>query len=110
MLDKSINNIDCSQIKGTTDNKNISPISNDTAIAYLANQNQLETIVCDAEIKIQKLTSDLDAKITPFEVVFSIVIILFVSGWSDRHGKRKFCLILPTFGFIASNLGMKNYE
>lgn len=108
MLDKSIKQIDCSRIKEKVDKKNNIEISkNSTASANAIQFNQLEINVCDAEIKIQKLMSDLDAKITPFEVIFSIVVILFVSGWSDRYGKRKFCLILPTIGFITSNFGMK---
>lgn len=102
MLDKSINQIDCSRIEAKTDKEN-NLTTSENGIYF----NQLEINVCNAEIQIQKLMSDLDAKITPFEVVFSIVVILFVSGWCDRHGKRKFCLILPTIGFIASNIGMK---
>lgn len=108
MLDKSISHIDCSRVQAKMIKESESNVHADRSdpVANVSDFDQLERDVCRAEIESQKLMSDLDARITPLEVFFSIIVTLFLGAWSDRHGKRKLCLILPSFGFLASLLSV----
>lgn len=34
------------------------------------------------------------------------VLILFVGSWSDRHGRRKPCMLLPIVGELLTSIGL----
>lgn len=119
MIDKSINNIDCVEVRARKSDTN-ETIDLDHDLAYNASyikayngselidlnisesKSDLEEQVCKAEIDSQILDSALNVYTAPFDTVFGILMILFAGGWSDKKGKRKPCMLLPLIGETAS--------
>ncbi|KAG4076448.1 hypothetical protein HA402_005891 [Bradysia odoriphaga] len=119
MIDKSINNIDCVEVRGRKSDTN-GTIELDHDLMYNSSYNKayngselinlnisdtksyLEEQVCKAEIDSQILDSALNVYTAPFDTVFGILMILFAGGWSDKKGKRKPCMLLPLIGETAS--------
>lgn len=79
--------------------------------ACRVNLNYNETI-CDAlhnretanysmeEIEIQKLVARMTGWKMALTSAFPCLLILFFGSWSDRHGKRKPCIMIPLVGQI----------
>lgn len=128
MIDKTKNNIDCPQFREKMREENVihlymdrSQVLNDThylnGTSILPDENSsrnttilfdvtaLEKNVCHAEIESQRLDTRLNAFTSPFDSFFGIVMILFAGGWSDKHGRRKPCMLIPLLGELASLIG-----
>lgn len=132
MIDKSKNNINCpefrekmhqekeihlysdrSQVLNDTHYFNGTSIlseNNPLNITVLFDLTELEHDVCHAEIESQKLDTKLNAITSPFDSFFGIIMILFAGGWSDKHGRRKPCLLIPLLGEFASLIGMEEVD
>lgn len=79
--------------------------------ACRVNLNFNET-VCDAlrdrqtanypleEIEVQKLVARMTGWKMALTSAFPCLLILFFGSWSDRHGKRKPCIMIPLVGQI----------
>lgn len=79
--------------------------------ACLVNLNYNQT-VCDAlrlrdtanykteEVEIQKLVARMTGWKMAITSAVPCLLILFFGSWSDRHGKRKPCILIPLFGQI----------
>ncbi|KAJ2947156.1 hypothetical protein O0L34_g16514 [Tuta absoluta] len=71
--------------------------------------------ICDALIKrtgnhtneereIQKLISSIDIWRGVLKTAIPCIMIIFLGSWSDRTGKRKFCILLPIFGELLTSI------
>ncbi|KAL5279854.1 hypothetical protein ACFFRR_004082 [Megaselia abdita] len=58
--------------------------------------------VCQAHIETLKITSGYYAIRGPIGSIFSVIILLFAGGWSDRFNLRKPLLYVPFIGEILS--------
>lgn len=125
MIDKSLNDINCVTFHETIKPKNElhlfidrTQVINDThwingSTILSDGENKtikfditkLEQDVCDAEIQSQKLDSKLNAITSPFDSFFGVIVILFAGGWSDKHGKRKPCMLISMIGEGLSLIG-----
>ncbi|KAF5269815.1 hypothetical protein FQR65_LT05861 [Abscondita terminalis] len=78
---------------------------------------QLDEKICDAlssrnismyndtdEIYVQKFVASLYAWKNVVQSLLPAVLLLFLGSWSDRHQRRKPCIILPIFGEAVSSL------
>lgn len=52
------------------------------------------------EIEVQKLVARMTGWKMALTSAFPCLLILFFGSWSDRHGKRKPCIIIPLVGQI----------
>ncbi|KAJ6636395.1 Proton-coupled folate transporter [Pseudolycoriella hygida] len=118
MIDKSINNIDCVEVRGRMKSDTNESMELDHDLFYNTTRiksfngsevvdlkftlTDLEEDVCKAEVDSQILDSALNVYTAPFDTVFGILMILFAGGWSDKKGKRKPCMLLPLIGETAS--------
>lgn len=122
MIDKSINRIDCVDVRSKLNARNYSGFEElslgDANIDQLVHDpmynvteglSELEIEVCHAEVDSQILDSELNVYTSPFDSVFGILMILFAGGWSDRTGRRKPCMIIPLVGELAALIGEERY-
>lgn len=58
------------------------------------------------ESEVQKLTASMAGWKTFIQSALPAVIILFVGSWSDRHGCRKPCMLLPIIGEFLTAVGL----
>ncbi|KAJ1519546.1 hypothetical protein ONE63_004825 [Megalurothrips usitatus] len=58
------------------------------------------------EAEVQKLTASMAGWKTFIQSSLPAVLILFVGSWSDRHGRRKPCMLLPIVGELLTSLGL----
>ncbi|XP_034241434.1 proton-coupled folate transporter-like isoform X2 [Thrips palmi] len=77
-----------------------------------------DDVVCDAltarmttnytleEAEVQKLTASMAGWKTFIQSSLPAVLILFVGSWSDRHGRRKPCMLLPIIGELLTSIGL----
>lgn len=54
----------------------------------------------DEEVAIQKLVARMTGWKMAINSAVPCLLILFFGSWSDRHGKRKPCILIPLFGQI----------
>lgn len=54
---------------------------------------------------VQKLVSNMYAVKNVIQSFLPSVILLFLGSWSDRHRRRKPCIVLPVFGEAMSTIG-----
>lgn len=54
----------------------------------------------DQEVEIQKLVARMTGWKTAINSTVPCLLILFFGSWSDRHGKRKPCILIPLCGQI----------
>lgn len=77
------------------------------------------TSICDAmavhnetgyakedEAIVQKYVASAMAYRSILQSVIPTILVLFLGSWSDRHQKRKPCIILPLFGEVVLVLGL----
>lgn len=57
------------------------------------------------EQETQKIVASINGYKSILQSVLPILILLFLGSWSDRHAKRKPCMILPLVGEIGTTLG-----
>jgi hypothetical protein len=78
----------------------------------------LQTEVCDAltarnasgynqtdEIVVQKLVTTMNVWKSVVQSLIPSMLLLFLGSWSDRHQRRKPCMILPIVGEICTCVG-----
>ena len=56
--------------------------------------------------QVQRLTASMAGWKTFIQSALPAVIILFVGSWSDRHGRRKPCMLFPIVGEFLTSLGL----
>lgn len=118
MIDKSINGIDCVDVRSKLNARNysgfedlhlsaedIEQLVHDPMYNVSEGLSELSIDVCRAEVDSQILDSELNVYTSPFDSVFGILMILFAGGWSDRTGRRKPCMIIPLVGELAALIG-----
>lgn len=54
----------------------------------------------DEEVEIQKLVAKMTGWKMAINSAIPCLLILFFGSWSDRHGKRKPCILIPLVGQI----------
>lgn len=54
----------------------------------------------DEEVEIQKLVAQMTGWKMAINSAIPCLLILFFGSWSDRHGKRKPCILIPLVGQI----------
>lgn len=54
----------------------------------------------DEEVAIQKLVANMQGWKSAINSAVPCLLILFFGSWSDRHGKRKPCILIPLCGQI----------
>lgn len=124
MMDKTLNNIDCSSVnrkllekneihlyKDRSQVFNETHYINETAILRDGENKtihfdvtKLEVDVCNAETQSQILRNQVFTIYSYIDAFASILVILFAGGWSDRNRKRKPCMLLPMFGDLSSSI------
>lgn len=57
------------------------------------------------EQETQKIVASINGYKSIMQSVLPIVILLFLGSWSDRHARRKPCMILPLVGEIGTTVG-----
>lgn len=57
-------------------------------------------LYCSEEIQIQKLVATMTGIKMAINSAIPCFIILFFGSWSDRHNKRKPCILVPLCGQI----------
>lgn len=57
------------------------------------------------EQNVQKLVATLNAYKNFIQSILPSLILLFLGSWSDRHRRRKPCIILPVLGEIVATTG-----
>lgn len=67
---------------------------------------QLKRILYSEEQAIQQLVAGMAKWKTTLACVVPCTLIIFWGSWSDRHGRRKPCMLMPILGEILMNLGM----
>ncbi|XP_034250422.1 proton-coupled folate transporter-like isoform X2 [Thrips palmi] len=100
-----------------------------SVLASLATQNlnlekacrvnlRYDDVVCDAltarmtanytleETEVQKLTATMAGWKAFIQSSLPALLLLFVGSWSDRHGRRKPCMLLPIVGELLTSLGL----
>lgn len=89
MINKTINNIDCSEeyLKELSANETVGESIKELAIS-----------VCKAETESQKLLSVVFGLRAPIAAIFPLIIVLFAGGWSDKKGIRKPLVLFPILG------------
>ncbi|XP_050422784.1 proton-coupled folate transporter-like [Adelges cooleyi] len=63
------------------------------------------TEYAEEEIIVQELVASMLIWQTCVQSFFPCILMLFIGSWSDRHGKRVVCMLLPLYGELLSNLG-----
>ncbi|VVC97199.1 unnamed protein product [Leptidea sinapis] len=58
------------------------------------------------EEEVQTVMVGIQAFKNVIQTIIPVLIILFVGAWSDRTGKRKFCILMPILGDLLSNIGL----
>lgn len=58
------------------------------------------------ETEVQRLTASMAGWKTFIQSALPAMIILFVGSWSDRHGRRKPCMLLPIVGEFLTSIGL----
>lgn len=58
------------------------------------------------ESEVQKLTAGMAGWKMLVQSSLPAVLILFVGNWSDRHGRRKPCMLLPIVGEFCTSIGL----
>ncbi|KAK3928682.1 Proton-coupled folate transporter [Frankliniella fusca] len=58
------------------------------------------------ESEVQRLTASMAGWKTFIQSSLPAVLILFVGSWSDRHGCRKPCMLLPILGELLTSIGL----
>lgn len=100
MIDKTINNISCQAISVEE------MISNMTDTLLTSTENSpyelfvgnLTELVCQAERESQKQVALVGSYKTIISTIFTLIIVVFAGGWSDRKGIRKPCMLFPLIG------------
>lgn len=69
-------------------------------------ENKNITFYAQEEVQVQKLVSDMLIWQTVIQSSLPCVLVVFIGSWSDRHGKRKPCMIIPVIGEIVRNAGL----
>lgn len=57
------------------------------------------------EQETQKIVASINGYKSIMQSVLPILILLFLGSWSDRHARRKPCMILPVVGEIGTTVG-----
>ncbi|XP_070490268.1 lysosomal proton-coupled steroid conjugate and bile acid symporter SLC46A3-like [Chironomus tepperi] len=60
----------------------------------------------EEEREVQTLVAGMQGWKTVLQSLMPCLLILFWGSWSDRHGRRKPCMIIPIIGELASALGL----
>ncbi|XP_070493999.1 lysosomal proton-coupled steroid conjugate and bile acid symporter SLC46A3-like [Chironomus tepperi] len=58
------------------------------------------------EIDVQKVVVGMQKWKIVIQSFIPCLLILFVGSWSDRHGRRKPCMLIPIFGELVSSAGL----
>ncbi|VVC97198.1 unnamed protein product [Leptidea sinapis] len=58
------------------------------------------------EEEVQTVMAGIQAWKNVIQTIIPVFIILFVGAWSDRTGKRKFCILMPILGELLSSIGL----
>lgn len=57
------------------------------------------------EIVVQKLVASMYAWKNIVQSLVPAILLIFIGSWSDRHQRRKPCIVLPIFGEALSSIG-----
>lgn len=57
------------------------------------------------EVAVQKLVASMNAWKNIVQSLLPSILLLFIGSWSDRHNRRKPCIILPIIGEIMASTG-----
>lgn len=123
----------CVRISEIVKNLSVEPIlfcySWPSVMAAIAMQNlnlekacrvnlKYDDVICDAmsvrnktgysehnEQETQKIVASINGYKSIMQSILPILILLFLGSWSDRHTRRKPCMILPLVGEIGTTLG-----
>ncbi|KAL7014919.1 hypothetical protein ACKWTF_016195 [Chironomus riparius] len=60
----------------------------------------------EVEIDVQKVVVNMQKWKIVIQSFIPCLLILFVGSWSDRHGRRKPCMLIPIFGELVSSAGL----
>lgn len=100
MIDKSINNISCqaSAVEEMISNMTDTLLSSTENSPYELFVGNLTELVCQAERDSQKQVALVGSYKTIISTIFTLIIVVFAGGWSDRKGIRKPCMLFPLIG------------
>ncbi|KAG5673159.1 hypothetical protein PVAND_003227 [Polypedilum vanderplanki] len=60
----------------------------------------------EEEKAVQQLVASMQGWKTVLQSLMPCLLILFWGSWSDRHGRRKPCMLIPVIGELAAALGL----
>ncbi|KAL4120330.1 hypothetical protein QTP88_013046 [Uroleucon formosanum] len=58
------------------------------------------------EVMVQELVTDMIIWKTIVQSSIPMVLIIFIGSWSDRHHKRKPCMLVPIVGELLTSVGL----
>ncbi|KAJ9600011.1 hypothetical protein L9F63_009695, partial [Diploptera punctata] len=74
-------------------------------LAMLATQNLNLEKAC-REVEVQQLVAGMTVWKTMLQSSVPAMLMLFLGSWSDRHGRRKPCMLLPIIGEFMTCIGL----
>lgn len=78
----------------------------DGTCAALERRDSTAAGYMDAEVAVQRLVAGMAVWKTAVVCSVPAALIVFVGSWSDRHRRRKPCMLAPIAGELVSSVGM----
>lgn len=69
-------------------------------------ENKNITFFPEEEVRVQQEVADMLIWQTIIQSSIPCILVIFIGSWSDRHRKRKPCMLVPIVGEIVRNIGL----